>query len=345
MQIQQNHRSVDGFHMFLGLNPRTPDHKEEKYRLSNFLTGVADLSQERGIDAVRDSSGTISDYRARNNRQFQLGSCAAATVIECAQDCANLDGTAWPDLSIGWLYEEMRKIEGTFPNDAGSMPADGFDISIARGLPSESIHPYDAQAATDYESDAETADALLHRYIASHHPLTLDGSDSILQQIWLALDSLMPVNINVAWLNAWFNPRQGVLPDDTIQNTAGGHAIRAWRIIPGFVLCGNHWDQSPTQPWSPDSVRFGHNMRGGDFAIPWKYFTMPRAQSPIWEARAVSRVEIQPTPVPVVEPHIAAADAAMSGLNAAVARAPRSTAARLKVVGGQVVQSAIQAVG
>jgi hypothetical protein len=293
--IPQNHRiSEGGLPMFLGAQPRPHDPAEAKYHFARLMRprGTVDLTKPR---LLSDFDG--KDHRIPITNQGQLGACTAFTGLEVNAMLAGLDGTDNVLIHPGWLYEACRKKEGTWPQDAGAFEADALDILLAEGAPPLSATQYVDQAGYDYASiDVDISKSL--NYVATHLPFhPADGN--ILENIWTALDLGQPVAIATAWLEPFFNPSGGKLPDGANPaNVAGGHEISCWGIVPNFVLCSNHW----TTSWSADAPTFGYTMRPGDFAIPWSYFQAPAAQNIIWECRAVTATKLQPKPDPNPQP-------------------------------------------
>jgi hypothetical protein len=287
-----------GFVMTLGAKRRNrgDDPREDKYHfrtLSLAAAKVADLTQPRllsRVGAADQSQPGGRDVRSPIKDQGQLGACAGFTAAEGAEACARLaDPNAKPPvLSAGYVYEEARKKEGTFPADDGSFTADDCDVAIA-GLPRDALEPYTGVAGTDYEP-ACAADAPNQRYVLSHHPF-YPSDGNFLENIWLALDAGMPVALSMGWKQAFFSPSQGVLPAGRGADAdVGGHAIVCWGIKPGHLLCANHW----TAGWAADAPASGWDLRSGDFAIPWEYAT----GGTVWEARAMLPVVVLPEPDP-----------------------------------------------
>lgn len=290
--IPHHGRSANGVHMFLGANPRP--HNPLIPALASVLDpSHADLSQERNLGAMGGK-----DYRSRVKNQRDLGSCTGATTCEDAEMCARVDGSEPPELSIGFVYEMERRMEGSFPQDAGAFTDDGVTIAAQRGIPADSVHPYDAQAATEYDSQQAEQDAATHKYIASHLSIDVRSPD-VLKLIWAALDAKMPCYLETYWYEAFFNPNAiGALPL-TYDSLAGGHAISLYGIIPdrnapggGYLALANHW----TAGWNTQAARYGHAIRAGDFLMPWAMLTA--TNTPVMHIGAVSPVAVAPQPNP-----------------------------------------------
>ena len=285
--IPHHHRSVNGVHMFLGANirPHDPTHPRLSARLD---PSRADLTQERNLSA----------YASPIKDQGALGACTGFSTAELGEMCARIAGvTNGPVLSAGWVYEEERRKEGTFPADDGANTDDGIDIAIQHGIPADSLKPYTAQAATEYDSQQAEADALTHRSIASR--LTIDVRDpNVLKLMWVALDSNLPIYIDTYWPEGWFNPNAiGAVPMD-FSNIAGGHSVTARAFIPdrnspgglGYFLDPNHWSTA----WNTQCAGYGHGARVGDFLLPAAAILAPN--TPVMHIGVVTPAQAAPQP-------------------------------------------------
>lgn len=333
----------DGVIMALGALPRSHDAAEDKYhflRTTPPLRAV-DLSQPRLLSRITASDGQAHDYRVPITDQGALGSCAAFAAVECAEMSAQLTGRQWVPVHGGWLYEQVRRKENTFPADSGSYPADNLDFAMG-GLPKLSDYAYVQDAAFDYPASMDQ-DRTGQDWVLSHRPF-YPGDGQVLENVWTALDQNLPIELGMSWLNEFFNPTRGILPAGLSGASAvGGHAITIWGIVPGYLLCCNHW----TDRWSADAPQSGlPDMRPGDFAIPWEYAT--RASPLLWEYRAVSAEPVPPQPNPQPQPTtcrqaaVALAAPVVERYKALYEQNPRSTIAKYGLRGATDVQVALQ---
>lgn len=291
--IPHHHRSANGLHMFLGANPRPHDplHPRLAARLD---PSRADLTQPRSIAA----------YRSAIKNQEAIGACTGFSTAEVAEAAARIGSSTPPMLSAGWVYEEERRKEGGWPSDSGAFTDDGIDIAIAKGIPADSLLPYTGQAATEYDSGAAEADAPKHKYLASR--LTIDVRDpSALKLIWVALDAQMPCYLETYWPENWFTPNAAGSVSTDYSSIAGGHSISLWGILPdsgapggGYLCLQNHW--SPQ--WNTQAARYGHDLRAGDFLVPWA--VLAGNNTPIMHIAATTPVQSQPQPAPTPTPAV-----------------------------------------
>lgn len=286
--IDHRGRTANDIPMYLGANPRP--HNPLAPKLSTVLDPTkADLTREQNLG---NFSG--KDYRSPIKNQGSLGSCTGATTCEDAEMCARIDGSNPPALSIGFVYEMERRMEGSFPQDSGAFTDDGVTIAAQSGIPADSIHPYDAQAATEYNTQQAQTDAAQRKYIASHLVIDVRSPD-VLKLIWMALSTQMPCYLETYWYESFFNPNTvGALPL-TYDSIAGGHSISLYGIIPdasapggGYLALSNHWSNS----WNTQAASYGHALRAGDFLMPWAMLLSPN--TPVMHIGAVSPSQVQP---------------------------------------------------
>ena len=252
----------------LGYRPRPYDPKAEKYAVSRLWAilgldvSAVDINQPRSLANFQGK-----DCRVPITNQGALGACAAFAAIEAAEMAANANGwrsTDDPPLNYGLDYELARIAEGSFPNDAGSNPADCLQF-VLNGLPLDSDMPYTQQAATDYRGIQNTD---VHKYLAGFSPFSNTQNTLFHQNICQSFDLGHPVILATNWYQPWFQPDGlGVLPTLTPgSNPVGGHAFVAYSRLQtrdgrwGYG-CANHW----TNGWDPQVVNSG--LRPGDFII------------------------------------------------------------------------------
>jgi hypothetical protein len=359
MAFENFGRTVNGVHLHLGARFRGHDPRSDRFRLRLFRDpSRADLTQERNLGHAWFGQTIGADYRSEQTDQGQLGSCTAFTVRELMKIAANLIGVSSQAVSAGFIYEEERRKEGGWPQDSGAYTSDGLDLVIAGGAPKESLAPYTGQASTEYDSQAVEADRPNQQFILSYHPIN-PRDPQVLQLMWAAIDSYMPLVVETQFPEGWFNPNSIGAVSTNYSQIAGGHSISGFAMIPdasapggGYLGLANHW----TAQWNPQCASYGHAMRAGDWLIPWKVFT--DANSPIMAIYAVNHIAVPnppqpnppnppnpPQPNPTTEPHVQAANDAVAALQATLTTHPRSTDAKQQLKGGQAVQSAVQKVG
>ncbi len=288
----------------LGYRRRAFEPASVKYNFSNYeRAATVDLTQPR----VYWGSGP--DPRLPILDQKQIGSCVSFGVPDGATEAERMAGAAAVELMHNYGYWWARVKEGTFPQDAGSDPADMLELCIA-GMPPQSAQPggYVDNAA---ESFAQYAPQATLKYVASFHAMYPTDAPNLQTLIWQALDAGYPVNIAMIWTQAFFTPSQGKLPGgQTPAQEVGGHDFECWGIVPGFFLCSNQWGTG----WAADAPQSGFpNMRPGDFAVPWEYGA-PR--SLIDAAYAIVGVSVpgpKPKPTPQPNPPVVTLAPAWSG--------------------------------
>lgn len=290
---------LTGRRLPLGSVRRAPQIKEQQYGAAR-LTGISpnfDPTKSVGLSQGTDLRPPVWFYF-----QDKIGSCTAASVCEAGHMCANHDGVTTPVLSIGRVYEDERRKENgsNWTADTGANIPDGLDDAIAIGLQADSITPYTADPATEYESAAGDADAAQHKWIASHQ-VFYPGSDA-LALLWTAFEAKLPVTMESEWFYAWFAPdAQGILPTGGDLRVAGGHAYVAtdYVVLPNgraVIVCTNHWSPQNATPWNAQCAGLGGAGRGGDFGMDVSWIQTPSAA--IYELRIVTPATIVPTPQP-----------------------------------------------
>lgn len=275
--------------MATGARVRPRDIREDKYLLARTLPPLraVDLSQPRSLTKAPDGS----DPRAPVGYQGGIGSCASWATSSAAYTARKMAGGTPVQLHAGWLYEQVRRTEGTWPQDVGSYLATNADRASI-GLVKASEYRYVDDARFDYPSNLDSMGT--EDYVLSHLPFYPDkrNPSAFLEQVWTALDRGLPVVFGSYWPSQWYSaPADGMVTKQiAINGTEGGHAYMGWGITPGYLLCRNSWDTW----WTPTARQFG--MQPGDFAIPWE--AVPQV---MFEARAISPEAVvipKPEPIP-----------------------------------------------
>lgn len=358
---------LDDLPTFLGSGPRPRDRAEDKYHLTLgevkplLLVDPAtiDLTQTYSLAAWKLPDGTIIDCRPDITDQMRLGSCAAWAVVEAIYMACLAAGMARDVvkalLHAGILYSLVRKVEKSFPSDAGSYPADCLDIAINQGLQWLTDAAYDGtNAADDYPQLVTIA---VHVLAASHHAFfPTDGKDAetFARSFAASIASGLPPILSVGWCNEFFTPNRGVLPSGcTAASIVGGHAITAWQWDGTSKTgdLGNHW----TRQWASDAPSSGiPNMRAGDFAMPLEY--MAPSANIIFEGRSVTSIgnAPAPTPTPTPDPNPTPGptptpsddkgkiQSVINDFTAKFKASPRSTSLRYELKGAQAALAAIE---
>lgn len=281
--------------MALGARIRPRDVREDKYafRLTAPPLRAVDLNQPRIL--LKGADGT--DPRAPVGYQGQIGSCAAWATASAAYTALKMAGGKPVQLHAGWLYEQVRRAEGTWPQDVGSYLATNADRAMI-GVVKAMAHSYVNDAAFDYPAALDSQ--ATEDYVLSHRPFYPNKSNptEFLETIWSSLDRGWPVVLGGWWPGAWFQPdAEGRLtPTVTITGQEGGHAYMCYGITPGWLICRNSWDRA----FSPNANLYG--MQPGDMLLPWSV-----VNTVLFEARAISPEAVvvpkpeppKPQPVPV----------------------------------------------
>lgn len=326
------HTGEYGDRYHLGARQRATDPRELRYRLT--APAAVDLNTPR----------SLAPWLPPIMDQGQMGSCVANATVGAAMTLGKRAGFASvPELDRLWLYYKSRVTEGTFPQDAGSYPADACDIAMT-GVPPECAEAggYVADPAKVPQPDPSYG---AYDFVLSHRPFYATDPGGYLAGLVTALDAGMPVLVAMAW-HSQFYPRDGVLPVLPPEGSAGGHCIYAWGYQPvspqgALVWCRNSWGLN----WTKGEVKVTWGDAGpGDFALPVALLT----NGTVWEMRAVSG-EKAPDPTPVVDGYTRAIDVAAAEfkrLDALVDRNPRSAKAKYTAAGaGSVVNALVKAKG
>lgn len=225
-------------------------------------------------------------------------SCSAKGADETLRNFARIKSGQKPDaksINPGALYAWARQRDGFFPADSGSYMATNLDLLLDGAPLLSAKSQYRAVPSDRYLEAVNDPSA---DYEKSHQPF-YPNDGHVLEQIWLALKSGSPVQQASYWANAWTAPKGGKIPAGVTSFTSNGHATYIWGMVPGFVLCANSWSQF----WSPDGGNFGHQMRPGDFAVPFEYYLRPNV---FWEFRVLSSepvpIDTTPDPDPLPDP-------------------------------------------
>jgi hypothetical protein len=305
----------------LGAKIRPRDAREDRWHLARLALATAvDLNQPR---LLADVNG--QDCRPPILDQGRIGACAAFAAATAAYTSARAQKARGQLAHPGWVYAQARMREGTFPQDAGSYPADDLDVCRA-GAPLLEAAPYDAADAADAYPQLDAAPRVA--VVDSHRPF-YPSDGAVLENVWRALDAGWAIVVGMLWTEAFYHPQRGVLPVGATPGQAlGGHALTIWGIVPGYLLCQNQW----TAAWTADAPASGlPGMRPGDVAVPWEYAT----NGIIFELRAV-------VPKVTLDDPLARARAVVDGYAREAAAHPRSLAARYRLQGAQAVLTAVE---
>lgn len=261
----------------LGAKHRPVDPREFAYRLQ--IPSSVDL----------DSESSIVNYISRVEDQGQMGSCVANAVTSGVEALATILGLTVVQLDRLWLYARTRQKEGTFPQDAGSYPANACDIAML-GLPPESAEKLGYVADPQYNPGPDVDAKATYKYLASHQPIFVSGTGGFYGGIAAALDAKKPVIVAGSWYPEYFNPTNGVLPITHSVNSVGGHCWYAYArfrhpIFGRLAVCRNSWGTG----WTDASVRSVYaSASPGDFFVPEQLFL----DGTIWEARALTGIVV-----------------------------------------------------
>lgn len=323
----------DRYH--LGLRPRPHDPRELRYRLT--APATVDLTTPR----------SLAQWLPPVMDQGQMGSCVSNATVGAAMTLGRKAGfETVPELDRLWLYYQSRVKEGTFPQDAGSYPADACDIAMT-GLPPE-VAEAGGYVADPAKVPAPDPQYGVYDYVLSHRPFYATDPGGFLAGLVTALDAGMPVLVAMGW-HRLFWAQDGVLPDLVPESGEGGHCVYAWGYQPDsprgpLAWCRNSWGLN----WTKGEVtRTWSEAQPGDFALPLGLLT----NGTVWEMRAVSGEKApDPTPTPTpVDGYARAIDVAAAEfkrLDALMDRNPRSAKAKYTAAGaGSVVNALVKAKG
>jgi hypothetical protein len=297
-----------------GALQRPHDPASEKYQLVRTVGPMLTPDWSKVVSLAR--------YRSPVRNQGRYGACAAFASGGAAEMTARfvrskinqpltIDGLMFggpvvfdekvQDLHYSYVYRLAREKRNFFGqpvgSDTGSYTEDCLDL-YRNGVPNQVTEPL-----TD-NPQWVPSDALkqspFYDYVLSYRPFYPNGADGIdaVSMIWNSLNMNLPVVIAMSWEQQFFQPdAYGVLPLGVpTRGSAGGHAVLAYDIIPGYVLCANSWSAS----WNPNAVNFGHEARPGDFAIPFEY--IQGSNSKVWNFQAVTAEALPPKPTPPTPP-------------------------------------------
>jgi len=160
--------------------------------------------------------------------QGAIGSCqsnAPAQAVYVAMRKAAM--TAFV-LSRLWLYRCIRYIEGTLDQDAGGNIGDAFSMLAAKGIPPETVWPYDISKFKDDPGPAADMAAFdsKGKIGLNYHPISSKG-EALLTDVEKALTAGYAVVFGCTVSEAFCSSQ----PSDTVQapgptdEIAGGHAL------------------------------------------------------------------------------------------------------------------------
>jgi hypothetical protein len=297
----------NGLEMNLGALPKDRDPAEDKYTATRTMSPPA-VNLNEDVSLLKYAPADILN-------QGGQGACAQFAVAECdfiTRNAARAGARQSMNAELahsGFLYEQARRLHGWFPSDSGSWPSDGFDM-LLRDKPLLSRAPYVGSAAFDYE-DALFINKTPIDDLMSHRAFFVNEGDA-LERLKDCLDRGWAVSICMYWHPTFYNPPNGILPENAGAGPQyGAHAMTVrgrfvnWTRPAGVTLSGgiaavlNHWSAG----WNSIVTNLGGDFRPGEVAIPDSFF-MPGRNSPIFELRAASPepVEIGPEPDPEPPP-------------------------------------------
>ena len=158
--------------------------------------------------------------------QGQLGACTAHGIAQMLYVAMKANPTqanvAAFILARLWLYYEERALEGTVNQDAGANIGDGMRILASKGIPSETVYPYDISKFTDNPGPAVDRAAYDSRgqLNINYHPIS-STDDALITDVEAALTNKMSVVFGCTVTEQFC----GTQPSGTIHTPSAGSQV------------------------------------------------------------------------------------------------------------------------